>query len=663
MKGLIEMKKLTILKFNNNITIDFATKELSKYLNKITGLKYPIKSQKKFTVNSLQKKNIVFIGLLDGFNKILKITKKSNLNDEIIIRTEEENLIIAGNNPRSVLFSVYTFLNSIGVRWLYPGSEGEIIKKINNVDISNYNIHHIASLRYRGICNEGAIKINQAIDFIDWMAKNKMNHFFMQFESLYYFYKRYDKSITKKKAEEYDKRIIVEIKKRDMILERVGHGWINKAIGFGKEGWEINKKVISLEKQKLLAKVNGKREIWKGVALNTQMCMTNNDSIKKVINYVCNYAKKHKEIDILAFWIADGFNNLCECKECLKNSPTDLYLKIANEISIKLRKINTKLKLEILVYANILNPPKDEMINKENENIVFAFAPMTRCHTHIISDSYCSASKPLKLWPIINRIEEPKNKEYWGIMKSWLKILNFDSYIFEYYYWPVGKDFIRSRLSEIIYKEIKKYSLLGFNGLVSCQTYRSFWPTGIPMYVLSHSIWDSNKSYNEILDEYLEAGFGSNANFVKKYIKSLYDLLVDKNNYSNNHHYFSWIDNLVPEFYGLEDRLVNILEKLLEKRNKIKNIIQHIDDSKIKKRMFYIRIHLDYLISIYKSTKYFLENDTASAVKELSDIVKKLDDFKFELENICDLFDLKEWIIMPRINQYKGIYISKATLF
>ena len=54
------------------------------------------------------------------------------------------------------------------------------------------------------------------------------------------------------------------------------------------------------EKRELLALVNGKREWWGGIPINTELCMSNPRAFKLLVDYIVKgHAKEHPEVDIL----------------------------------------------------------------------------------------------------------------------------------------------------------------------------------------------------------------------------------------------------------------------------------------------------------------------------------------------------------------------------
>ena len=138
---------LTINKIRADHVIDFAAEELKKYLRMMMteGGDVPISYDP-------EAKDGFRLGLLEDFG-LSSEAEDPVLDDVIHVDTTAEGGILAGSNPRSVLFAVYRFLRENGCRWLYPGIDGEYIP-VRDVQATKY--HKMADARYRGQCNEGA---------------------------------------------------------------------------------------------------------------------------------------------------------------------------------------------------------------------------------------------------------------------------------------------------------------------------------------------------------------------------------------------------------------------------------------------------------------------------------------------------------------------------
>ena len=75
--------------------------------------------------------------------------------------------------------------------------------------------------------------------------------------------------------------------------------------------------------------------------------------------------KEKPHVDFLHIWFADGINNMCECEECLKSSPTDQLIQLLNETDEAFTQngINTR-----IVFATTDSNSKLENIKMQIEN-------------------------------------------------------------------------------------------------------------------------------------------------------------------------------------------------------------------------------------------------------------------------------------------------------
>jgi hypothetical protein len=100
--------------------------------------------------------------------------------DEIVLRSIDGRLFLAGSNPRSVLFAVYTYLDDLGFAWVVPGRDGEIVPRLKDIPLGGYDIHHRPSLIHRGFALSGAFDAKMGEEFVEWMARNRFNHLFLE---------------------------------------------------------------------------------------------------------------------------------------------------------------------------------------------------------------------------------------------------------------------------------------------------------------------------------------------------------------------------------------------------------------------------------------------------------------------------------------------------
>ena len=111
-----------INKITSNTTIDYAAEELKKYLRMMMPEGGDVKiAYAPEAVDGFR------LGLMQDFGLDVSDVEDTELDDILYIDCDEMGDIIAGDNPRSVLLSVYEYLRQNGCRWLMPTVDGEYI--------------------------------------------------------------------------------------------------------------------------------------------------------------------------------------------------------------------------------------------------------------------------------------------------------------------------------------------------------------------------------------------------------------------------------------------------------------------------------------------------------------------------------------------------------
>ena len=68
-----------------------------------------------------------------------------------------------------------------------------------------------------------------------------------------------------------------EIKRRGLLLHKVGHGWTGETLGYEAQSWDGDPRPLPEGRRPLAAQVDGARRLWKGVPANTNLCFHNGE--------------------------------------------------------------------------------------------------------------------------------------------------------------------------------------------------------------------------------------------------------------------------------------------------------------------------------------------------------------------------------------------------
>lgn len=499
-----------MIKFDTKQVIGFASDELKKYLE-LLGVSADIK-----------------LGLFDEFN-IKADVEDPFFDDVYAIRVVNKKGYVSGINGRSVLFAVYRLLEEWGIGWVRPGKNGTYIPKSSSAD--DLDIFEVAAKRHRTMCIEGAVSIENVLDMIEWIPKLGFNSYYIQFNDAFIFFDRWynhtrnpikkGETISYDKALEYVDLMITEIKRRGLLLQRMGHGWTCDPFGIPNHGWVVeDPDKLPQEYKDICAEVKGKREVWKNMPIATQLCYSNPYVAKTMADSVVKYLEEHPETDVVHFWLGDYFNNTCECEECTKLRYSDYYVRIINLITEQLNEKGLKNKVAFSCGCNKGWVPVGTEVEYP-ENMILTFAPISRTFGETFPKEFKIKTIPeykLNAFTMPRSVDE--NLSY---LYEWEQYFKGDTIDFDYHLmWDHILDAGGEGIARVIHDDIINFEGLGINGFISCQLQRNAFPTSVAMTVMGKTLWSSKTDFDATRKKLYANSFGEeNAEMMAEYFSVL----------------------------------------------------------------------------------------------------------------------------------------------
>ena len=500
---------LQIKKMRADHVIDFAAEELKEYLRMLMprcgeiSISYEPEAKDGFR-----------LGLLEDFG-LENEAQDPVLDDVIHVDTDTQGGILAGSNSRSVLFAVYRFLRLNGCRWLYPGVDGEHVPVR---DITPQKYHKLADHRFRGHCNEGAEFQQCMLETIDFYAKQELNVYMLEFDNPYAYYKMYyqhkynsttrpPEMLPYEQVLQWKRQCEAEISKRGLMFHDMGHGWTAEPFGLAStEGWSKREVELTEEQKEAVALLNGERQLRGGVALNTNLCMSNPKVRTKMATYIADYAQAASNVDYLHVWLADGSRNHCECDECRKMIPTDYYIMIMNELDEILTARGVDTRIVFLCYVDTLFGPQKVTV-KNPSRFSLLYAPITR--------SYCSSVQDDSVIPQApayerNAWKSPISAEAnLAFLRDWQRTWKGPVFSYEYHFWRHQyADPSNLYIARRIYEDIRSLRFQGVDGYVEDGSQRSFFPNGLAIYVFAETLMNREVAFEDIVADYFSHIYG-----------------------------------------------------------------------------------------------------------------------------------------------------------
>lgn len=306
-----------------------AAEELQKYIFTITGCSLPI------THEAIPQGKYIYVGFSDAPASLLNnINPEEFGNEEYIIRSDGQHLLIAGGQPRGTLYGVIGYLSDhLGCRW-YTKDVVKIPER-KTIPLPNKDDRQQPAFEYREAW------YNEAYNPV-WAMHNRLNPSTVPIpDSMGGSYISYP-------------------------FVHTFYNMVSPEKYFGKH-------------PEYFAEVNGKR-----AGKDAQLCLTNPDVVKIATETVLNWISEHPEASIYAVDQNDGLG-YCECKNCkalddAEGSHAGTLLHFVNQVAGAVAKLYPQVKLQTLAYAYTEVPPKTL---RPADNVTIRL-----CHYN-----YCSAHK------------------------------------------------------------------------------------------------------------------------------------------------------------------------------------------------------------------------------------------------------------------------------
>lgn len=261
--------------------------------------------------------------------------------------------------------------------------------------------------------------------------------------------------------------------------------------------------------------INGKRT---GKNLYSQLCLTNEDVFQIVLTKVKEWLRANPEARIVTVSQNDSFviESYCTCSKCSKidseeGSHMGALLRFVNRLAEELEKEFPDVAVDTLAYQYSLAVPK---VTKPRHNVIIRYCT-GGCSLHAISK--CTSNTGIK-----------------SNIKAWGKICD------RMYIWDYTTDF-----AEYLCPFINFYSLQpnlkffrdnGVKGVFEQGMYQ----TGesgefgeLRSYLLARLLWNPDLDLDALIDEFMEAYYGDAGKYIKQYIETLHEALVNKRVHMN----------------------------------------------------------------------------------------------------------------------------------
>ena len=325
--------------------------------------------------------------------------------------------------------------------------------------------------------------------------------------------------VTFDQVKQWKRQCEVEISKRGLQFHDMGHGWTAEPFGISSTaGWAATDETVDESISKYLALMNGERKPFGGVPLNTNLCMSNPEVRTIMAKAVADYAENHRNVTYIHVWLADGWNNHCECEECKKLNPSDFYIMIMNEIDEELTARKLDSKVVFIAYVDTMYAPLQEKI-RNSKRFALLWAPIQRSYTSSVDATRIQAPPAYirNNWPRPVSAEESA-----AFLLDWQKNWKGECFCYEYHFWRhICYDPGTMSMSRRIYEDILSMKTIGVNGIVEDGSQRYYFPNGFAFCIYAEALRDRNCDYEAVKADYFRHVYGKLAEQAEEYLTEI----------------------------------------------------------------------------------------------------------------------------------------------
>lgn len=474
----------------------YAARELQKTIHEICAYKIPI-------VNELTNHSkAIYVGFKGVPSEITKgITPSDFENEEYIIRSTKNTLLIAGGEPRGTLYGVIGFLTKqLGCRWYTH----DVVKipKSKNITINKINIREKPVFEYREAWYKEAYETN-------WAIHNRLNP-----------------NISP-------------------IPDSLGGSYIIQP--FVHTFYQLVPPEKYMENHpEYYSMIDGKRLLNKHKG---QLCLTNPDVVNIATNTVFKWIEDYPKAEIFSIDQNDGYH-FCECPECkaldsIEGSQSGTIINFVNQIADSVAKVYPKVKLQTLAYVYSEIPPKTI---RPRSNVTIRMCHYNYCNAHALGEcgDHNQFIERLEAWEKITKR-----------ITIWDYYTNFSHYMVPF---PNFESLIKNPR---YYADHNCIGLFAQGNNVPNKGGGEF--SALRAWVFAQLMWNPYQDGKALINEFVTNVYGKAAQLLLQYIDMMHDEVKPKNNHFSIYDAPTFLDYLKPEILQKAERLFIKAETIAEK--------------------------------------------------------------------------------------------------
>jgi hypothetical protein len=382
-----------------------------------------------------------------------------------------EQVALRGDNPRGLLYAVYSFLEALGCRWVAPGAEGERLPRGTRFELPAALVREQAALPGRCLIVGHYAFMDAIEDWIVWAARSRLNTIFLHV---------IEGPLALGAApawqwQAHKARAVPLARQRGMTIEHGGHGLA-----------ELLPRGRSRELPEAYRYHAGQR------TPDHNFCPSSKEGMAIVRRNAEAYFRAHPEVDVYHLWPDDiPGGGWCACEGCRPYTSSEQALLAVNAVAEVLAEVKPAARIAFLAYMDTEAVP---VRVTPRENVCLCWAPRSRCYAHATDNPACAVNVP----------------HYAETFRTQAAHFPHQPRAFEYYLDAVLFKSLLPPLPSVMQRDLRFYREAGAHTVQALMTGDHPWlAPQLNAWLFARLSWDPEQDLDALLVDFCRATYGA----------------------------------------------------------------------------------------------------------------------------------------------------------
>jgi hypothetical protein len=385
-----------------------------------------------------------------------------------------ERVELRGAGPRGLLYAAYSFLETLGCRWVAPGAEGERLPCGARFELPDGEVAEAPALPGRCLIVGHYAFMQDVEEWIVWAARNRLNTLFAHVIGG-------PLALAAAPERQWQARkeaAVALARQRGMTVEYGGHG------------------LAALLPRKLFKQMPQAFRMHRGRRTpDHNFCPSSAEGLAVVRRNAEAYFRARPEVDVFHLWPDDiPGGGWCGCERCRAYTSSEQALLAVNAVAEVLEGVNPAAQIGFLAYMDTEEVPRRVVPRR---NVSLLWAPRSRCYAHAADDEACP-------------VNVPRYRDTFSAQVAHFRAAGAPpARVFEYYLDAVLFKSLLPPLPATIQRDVRFYRRAGAHTVQALMTGDRPWlAPQVNAWLFARLCWDPDQDLDVLLDEFGRAVLG-----------------------------------------------------------------------------------------------------------------------------------------------------------